>query len=84
MKSILIAGMTVTVIIFIVCLLLVGKCSQEVQKELDKPKEKVGKTYVIGKDTVTVMDYSLLHSTYKLSNGKEVAFAFMDSLTPVK
>lgn len=36
----------------------------------------VGETIIVGNDTALIIDYSYWESTYKLSNGKEISFAF--------
>ena len=37
-------------------------------------KEEVGQTYVLGGDTLTIVDYSTIKETFTLSNGKEVSY----------
>jgi hypothetical protein len=48
--------------------------------EKKKYIDKLGTTVVIGTDTATVIDYSTLDETLKLSNGKSVSFEFIENL----
>lgn len=47
-------------------------------------ESKLGEKFIFENDTVTVIDYSLLTSTYSLSNGAEVSFKLIDKLPKVK
>lgn len=43
-----------------------------ISTEQDKYKVKIGQKFILEKDTLTIVDYSLIMETFKLSNGKEV------------
>lgn len=53
----------------------------EHQKEVEKVKKHIGSKVVIDKDTLTILDYSMLNSNYMLSNGKEVSFELAEKLS---
>ena len=52
--------------------------------EVDKIKVKVGSKLILEKDTVMIIDYSLLKKNYMLSNGKEISFELVKKLPIVK
>ncbi len=69
-------------IIFIaVMIFLLHKLSVSIDEYDKSIKELVGKQVVIGKDTLTVIDYSTLQKTYKLSNGIDYNMDFIKSKT---
>jgi len=43
----------------------------------DKAKQQIGKQVVIASDTLTIVDYSMINETYKLSNGKDVSMFYV-------
>lgn len=48
--------------------------SNEMAKEHEETYDNmVGKKVLIDKDSLTVVDYSIIHETYTLSNGKTVS-----------
>lgn len=47
----------------------------------DKYKAHLGDKVVINKDTLIIIDYSLIESNYKLSNGSEVSFDYVDKIS---
>ncbi len=46
--------------------------SSEIDEVQNKYKQRIGTKYVLEKDTLTVVDYSLISETFTLSNGKVV------------
>jgi len=60
---------------------LLTKMGKEHEKEVDKVKKYIGSKVVIDKDTLTILDYSMLNSNYTLSNGKEVSFELAEKLS---
>ena len=45
---------------------------------------KIGSKLILEKDTVMIIDYSLLKNSYTLSNGKEISFDLVEKLPIVK
>lgn len=45
---------------------------------------KMGKRIVVGRDTLTIVDYSMIMQNYKLSNGVKVDKSFVDSGNVIK
>ena len=78
-KMILItAGM---IILLAVCWTLL---MNNLNSEMDKIKVKVGSKLILEKDTVMIIDYSLLKNNYMFSNGKEISFELVEKLPIVK
>ena len=55
----------------------------EVVGDMDKRdkemKSHVGKTFIIDKDTLTIIDYSFMDNNYTLGNGLKVSEAFLQN-----
>ncbi len=52
--------------------LLANSIANNAEEKIKKFEEKyMGKKILIDKDTLMIIDYSLLNSTYRLSNGKD-------------
>jgi hypothetical protein len=70
-------------IIFIVFIILFSIAVVFVRGEIDKAHNittsYVGKKAVIESDTLTIIDYSSFHKTYKLSNGIDYEMEFVKS-----
>jgi hypothetical protein len=52
--------------------------------EQAKAKEKIGHRYVLGKDTILVIDFSTIKDTYTIYGGQEVAPELLSTLVEVK
>jgi hypothetical protein len=62
------------VIVFVLCVhFLISSITTGISKEQDKYKVKIGQKFILEKDTLTIVDYSSIMETFKLSNGKEVS-----------
>ncbi len=67
-------GIPTSAVLFIILFIVIfTNYQQEIKKRL-------GQKIVINKDTCTIVDYSLLHKNYALSNGKIISFRLVDSL----
>ena len=69
--------MTLLMIVFVIALSVaimwtVNNMTTAIGKEMAKVSDLVGKKMLFDKDTVMIVDYSLIKSTYTLSNGREV------------
>lgn len=71
-------------VLIIVGMLIVGVCVFGLIFSIDGDKKAadsfVGKNIVFDGDTLTVMDYSLMKSSYSLSNGLSIDQEFLQSL----
>ncbi len=52
---------------------LMNSIKSDVQKEQSVYKAKIGQKFILGKDTLIIVDYSLLTKTFTLSNGSKVS-----------
>jgi hypothetical protein len=69
----MIIGMIALVAVFVFCVhLLTSSITNEIDKERNKYKVKIGQKFILEKDTLTIIDYSSIMETFTLSNGKEV------------
>lgn len=58
---------------FVLCIhFLTLSITKVISTEQDKYKVKIGQKFILEKDTLTIVDYSSIMETFKLSNGKEV------------
>ncbi len=75
-------------LIFLGCIVtafgLVLKICDKMQKEKDEITSRVGKRIILEKDTLMSIDFSILNSNYKLSNGKDVSFELIEKLQIIK
>lgn len=73
MRKIAIAGI-VLCIIFICCILyLFNQAHSELNSTDAKYKKAIGEKFVLDKDTLLIIDYSILSSNFTLANGKTVS-----------
>lgn len=72
MKKMILAifGLAIGSVLYIHFLTL--SITKVISTEQDKYKVKIGQKFILEKDTLTIVDYSLIMETFKLSNGKEV------------
>ena len=52
---------------------IIGKVTQEENKY----KAHIGEQYVIDKDTLTIVDYSIWEENFTLSNGRKVSYVLV-------
>lgn len=59
---------------FVFCIWMLFQFANSMSKEHEATYDNmVGKKVLIDKDSLTIVDYSILHETYTLSNGKTVS-----------
>lgn len=46
-------------------------------------ENRVGSKVILEKDTLMILDYSLINNNYKLSNGKEISFELAKKLKTI-
>jgi len=83
MKKIIISGLILIVCVILMSLLIgsiLTKSGEELKKETTKIESNLGKKIFIDGDSLTITDYSILHETYKLSNGTTVSFELVKKL----
>lgn len=77
MKKVVLTMIILTFVFIIYVYSLAYLVTNEVSKEQNKYKEKIGKSFVLGTDTCTIINYSTINETFTLSNGKEVSSALI-------
>lgn len=82
-KAILIIGL-VGLICFLLLSWLLSTVEDQYHKEENIVKSKIGTKVIYQKDTLFIIDYSLINGTYTLSNNQKVAIDFVNKLKTVK
>lgn len=63
-----------TIASFCFLIYILALTALDMQKDHEETYENmVGKKILLDKDSITIIDYSILHETYTLSNGKTVS-----------
>lgn len=62
----------INTIFFILIVIALYCINTNLTKTENKYKSKIGQKLILEKDTLIIIDYSLLRSTFTLSNNKEV------------
>lgn len=52
----------------------------KINEQKGRHKQYIGKTCVIGGDTLTIMDYSTWGETFILSNGQKIDFSLIENI----
>lgn len=55
--------------ILLITIIISGTIVWLLDKEVDVFKSQIGRNVIIDKDTLTIVDYNLLHGSFTLSNG---------------
>lgn len=64
----------------IITMIALWKYSRNEINRIDRVvASQVGRKLVLDKDTLTIIDYSLLETNYTLSNGKKVGFDYVEN-----
>jgi hypothetical protein len=71
-------GIFITLLVFGTLVYFISLTINAVVSAEEKVKSKVGSTVIIKKDTLIIIDYSMLKQNYTLSDGREVSFEFID------
>ena len=51
--------------------------SKQIKEEEKKYKKHIGNTYVMDKDTLTIVDYSMFEENFTLSDGRKVNYSLI-------
>lgn len=73
MKKELILSVTFLIILGLVLLIIFDTFVKRFEHDTQFFKESLGKTVVIQKDTLKIIDYSLFNETFTLSDGRKVS-----------
>lgn len=78
MKHLIVFLCCIAMIVFcaIQCIKICNQTAQELDAKTTNIINQVGKKVIINKDTLLIMDYSLLNQNYTLSNGVKISFEF--------
>ena len=55
----------------------VNDVSNQIKEEENKYKKHIGNTYVMDKDTLTIVDYSMFEENFTLSDGRKVNYSLI-------
>ncbi len=74
-------GTSLLAVIFVVLVVWLSKtvCDQ-ITNEVDTIETKVGQKLILQKDTLMIIDYSILNSNYTLEDGRQISFDLADKL----
>jgi len=75
LSAVILAAMFVGSIYYMTTLL-----TEQIDRETKVYKDKVGEKIVLNKDTLTIIDYSMLNSNFTLENGTEISKELVDKL----
>ena len=68
--------------IVVTMVILIGYIAGNVSLAIDEEKAKyeiyIGESYILEKDTLTIIDYSSLNETFILSNGVEINYKLVN------
>lgn len=55
-----------------------GDILERIDQEEDKYKNHIGEYYILDKDTLTIVDYSIFNKTFTLSNGVKLSYTLIE------
>lgn len=74
-------SMLVLLLILVVLLLFfLNMWANDVGKEKEKFEKHIGEQYILNKDTLIIVDYSMFKETFTLSNGKEINYKLIENM----
>jgi len=76
MKTIILLGIGMVLVLG----LLMHVLTENITNELNKPIVYLGKKVVLDKDTLKVIDFSVVRNTFILSNNQEINMSLIDSI----
>lgn len=74
MKRILLLGATFVVAVYLLIFLIGKVFIDSAKEEAKKYESKIGDKFVLGKDTLIIIDCSMLGESYTLSNGVKINY----------
>lgn len=74
MKKMLLIGSGLIVCMVLLIHLMSNQVKDQWKQEEDKYSSKIGTKFFLGKDTLLIVDYSILKETFTLSNGQIINF----------
>jgi len=80
MKKVIVIGIIFLLLFVFGLNLFLTKLTNKVDNSLKVMKAEIGQKVLLGKDTLTVVDYSLVKDNYKLSNGAEVNSSLINKI----
>jgi hypothetical protein len=75
----IIIGLYVTVFLATIFILNIT-VGNEIKDEINKIENSVGQKIVLQKDTLLIIDYSILNSNYTLEDGRQINFSLANKL----
>ena len=80
MKKLIFSGIGLIVLQVIIGSILFVVVTEKLKNYTEAVESKLNQKVVFDKDTLTIIDYSILEQTYILSNGKSFNFKVVDKL----
>jgi len=84
MTKIFLIGFFISVTIGLLAFFIFENIGEDIENNINKAKSELGHKVKLGKDTLSITDYSILNENYTLSNGTKISFTLADSLKVVK
>jgi hypothetical protein len=57
-----------------------NECNKEFFKEVNKLESRIGTKVIINKDTLLIIDCSILNNSYTLEDGREISYKLIEKL----
>lgn len=73
MRKLLLSFLGAIIMIVILYSLLISFVENNINNEIKKYKSMLGEKYIIGNDTLIILDYSMFGENFTLSNGNKVS-----------
>lgn len=84
MTRVFITFIVVWCVILFIAYLIMAPTFKGLNNHTEDVKSKIGKKIVLDKDTLTILDASIIKGTYTLSDGREVNIVLADSTRIIK
>lgn len=84
MKKILIFSAIFAVVVAFCINYIIKDVGTKFQEEKSKVESKLGQKVVLERDTLKIIDYSIIYQNYTLSNGQKISFELVKNLEVIK
>ena len=72
MKKMIFSTIVLLAVLFALLFILISSMNNLIEDEEKKYKTRIGQEFIFGKDTLKIIDYSLLLESFTMSNGVKV------------
>ncbi len=80
MKKMLVLG----VVLFLIAWVLLNNITVKAKNDIEKMEKMIGTKVIFEKDTLSIINYSFINKTCKLSNNQDISFILAERLQVVK